>query len=194
MKLKKILFGAMAAAAIGTMLFGMAACGGSAAKSTGTYLSENELTYTNMLPKYNYFFIVSTTQQLDTFDDNTYCLTVTTSMYSNISVGPDVPTGEETWNDRGQTITRYYGECTVTVDPEDESIVYVNISTPTRVVAASFGAATIDTSGEWTEAVVKASGAETATDYLAGKTEKFPTEGHEFMVSLKTCSFDQFNW
>lgn len=198
MKLKKALIAALSATVVMAAALGMAACDGGAATQTGAYLSENNLTYSNFLPQYNYFTATSTTQQLDTFDDDTYCLTITTSTYSNIKLGPDVPTGEETWNDRGQTITRYYGTCTVEADPSDETLSFVTISTPTRVVYSSFGSQYFDTDN-WTQTMTDATAGEDgstmdAAAYLTSKVENFPASGIEIMVNLSMYSFDQVSW
>ena len=211
MKLKKLVIATACAAAAVVAAACLAGCSGGAPASTGTYLSENELTYFNMLPAKNYFTATSTTQQLDTYSDNTYCLTITTSTYSNISLGPDVATGEETWNDRGQTITRYYGACTVETDPSDDTLSFITISAPDRVVFASFGSVTLDT-GNWTEAMTEAATTlasnplgglgiqleegETVTAelLLEAKADGFPADGIEIMVNLNACSFEQVSW
>lgn len=211
MKIKKLIVAVACATAAVAAAAMLSACSGGGVTSTGTYLSENELTYTNMLPKYNYFFATSTTQQLDTYSDNTYCLTITTSTYSNISLGPDVATGDETWNDRGQTITRFYGSCTVEADPSDDTLSFVTISAPERVVFASFGSLTLDTDN-WTEAMTEAAttlasnpqgglgiqleeGETVSADMLLeAKVGEFPEEGIEIMVNLSACSFDQVSW
>ena len=211
MKIKKLIVAVACATAAVAAAAMLSACSGGSATSTGTYLSENELTYSNMLPQYNYFFATSTTQQLDTYSDNTYCLTITTSTYSNISLGPDVATGDETWNDRGQTITRFYGSCTVEADPSDDTLSFVTISAPERVVFASFGSVTLDTDN-WTEAMTEAAttlasnpqgglgiqleeGETVSADMLLeAKVGEFPTDGIEIMVNLSACSFDQVSW
>lgn len=211
MKIKKLIVAVACATAAVAAAAMLSACSGGGVASTGTYLSENELTYTNMLPKYNYFFATSTTQQLDTYSDNTYCLTITTSTYSNISLGPDVATGDETWNDRGQTITRFYGSCTVEADPSDDTLSFVTISAPSRVVFASFGSLTLDTSN-WTDEMTGAAtklasnpqgglgiqledGETVSADMLLeAKVGEFPEEGIEIMVNLSASSFDQVSW
>ena len=212
MKLKKLVVAVACATAAVAAAAMLSACSGGGATSTGTYLSENELTYANFLPEgKNYYFATSTTQQLDTFSDNTYCLTITTSTYSNISLGPDVATGDETWNDRGQTITRFYGSCTVETDPSDDTLSFVTISAPERVVFASSGYPTLDTAN-WTEEMTESAvnlagqpqgglgvavneeGVITADMVLAGKTEGFKAEGIEIMVTLNDGKFTQVSW
>ena len=212
MKIKKLIVAVACATAAVAAAAMLSACSGGGATSTGTYLSENELTYANFLPEgKNYYFATSTTQQLDTFSDNTYCLTITTSTYSNISLGPDVATGDETWNDRGQTITRFYGSCTVETDPSDDTLSFVTISAPERVVFASFGSLTLDTSN-WTDEMTGAAttlasnplgglGIQIGKDetvsadmLLEAKVGEFPTDGIEIMVNLSACSFDQVSW
>ena len=107
-------------------------------------------------------------------------------------------TGEETWNDRGQTITRYYGTCTVEADPSDETLSFVTISTPTRVVYSSFGSQYFDTDN-WTQTMTDATAGEDgstmdAAAYLTSKVENFPASGIEIMVNLSMYSFDQVSW
>ena len=212
MKIKKLIVAVACATAAVAAAAMLSACSGGGATSTGTYLSENELTYANFLPEgKNYYFATSTTQQLDTFSDNTYCLTITTSTYSNISLGPDVATGDETWNDPGQPITRFYGSCTVETDPSDDTLSFVTISAPERVVFASSGYPTLDTAN-WTEEMTESAvnlagqpqgglgvavneeGVITADMVLAGKTEGFKAEGIEIMVTLNDGKFTQVSW
>lgn len=205
MKFRKLFAAIVTAVAIMAMLLCFTACGG-AAKPTGSFLSENQIRYMNFHPTFNYRTLTSTTQQLDTYDDGTYCLTVTAVTYSNVTFGQDVPSGEATWNDRGQVVTKYYGTCEIVVDSEDSTIEYVTISTPTRVAYSSFGSYTVDTGAEWTEQMTEAASIKdsqsgeivteisSAEAFIELKTEGFPAEGIEIMVSLTTCNFDQVSW
>lgn len=204
-KTKKLWLTILGAALSAVMLFGVAACGNSesAATLTGTYMSENKITYMNMLPTYNYYTLNSTTQQLETFDDNTYCLTVTVHSYSNVSFGPDVATGQETWNDRGQTVTKYYGTCTSQLDAEDSELMFVTIAKPTRMVYAARGSQYFDTAN-WTQDMTdRASKKDSdgnvtetvdAAAYLNAKVENFAAEGIEIMVTLSSGNFDAVTW
>ena len=211
MKLKKLVVAAACAAAAVIAAASLAACSGGSATLTGEYLSNNEYSYTNMLPDYEYYFVAFSGQTLETYSDGTYCLTVNEIMYSNVSFGPDVANGKETANDRGQKVTKYYGTFTQEVDPDDDTLAFVTINTPTRVVFASSGYPTLDTAN-WTEEMTQSAvdlaaqpqgglgvavneeGVITADMVLAGKTEGFKAEGIEIMVTLNDGKFTQVSW
>ena len=211
MKLKKLVVAAACAAAAVIAAASLAACSGGSATLTGEYLSNNEYSYTNMLPDYEYYFVAFSGQTLETYSDGTYCLTVNEIMYSNVSFGPDVANGKETANDRGQKVTKYYGTFTQEVDPDDDTLAFVTINTPTRVVFASSGYPTLDTAN-WTEEMTESAvnlaeqpqgglgvavneeGVITAEMVLEGKTEGFKAEGIEIMVTLNDGKFTQVSW
>lgn len=210
MKLKKLVVAAACAAAAVIATVSLAACSGGATL-TGEYLSNNSYSYTNMLPKYNYYYVAFSGQTLETYSDGTYCLTVNEIMYSNVSFGPDVANGKETANDRGQKVTKYYGTFTQESDPSDETLTFITINVPERVVFASSGYPTLDT-GNWTETMtetavelaeqpqgglgvsVNEDGTITADMVLEGKTEGFKAEGIEIMVTLNDGKFTQVSW
>ena len=148
MKLKKLVVAAACAAAAVIATVSLAACSGGATL-TGEYLSNNSYSYANMRPLYNYYYVTFSGQTLETYSDGTYCLTVNEIMYSNVSFGPDVANGKETANDRGQKVIKYYGTFTQESDPSDETLTFITINVPERVVFASSGYPTLDTSN-WT--------------------------------------------
>lgn len=211
MKLKKLVVAAACAAAAVIATVSLAACSGGVATLTGEYLSNNSYSYVNMLPKYNYYYVAFSGQTLETYSDGTYCLTVNEIMYSNVSFGPDVANGKETANDRGQKVTKYYGTFTQESDPSDETLTFITINVPERVVFASSGYPTLDTSN-WTEAMTQSAvdlaaqpqgglgvsvnedGTVTADMVLEGKTEGFKAEGIEIMVTLNDGKFTQVSW
>lgn len=211
MKLKKLVVAAACAAAAVIATVSLAACSAGGATLTGEYLSNNSYSYTNMLPKYNYYYVAFSGQTLETYSDGTYCLTVNEIMYSNVSFGPDVANGKETANDRGQKVTKYYGTFTQESDPSDETLTFITINVPERVVFASSGYPTLDT-GNWTETMtetavelaeqpqgglgvsVNEDGTITADMLLEGKTEGFKAEGIEIMVTLNDGKFTQVSW
>lgn len=211
MKLKKLVVAAACAAAAVIATVSLAACSGGGATLTGEYLSNNSYSYVNMLPKYNYYYVAFSGQTLETYSDGTYCLTVNEIMYSNVSFGPDVANGKETANDRGQKVTKYYGTFTQESDPSDETLTFITINVPERVVFASSGYPTLDT-GNWTETMtetavelaeqpqgglgvsVNEDGTITADMVLEGKTEGFKAEGIEIMVTLNDGKFTQVSW
>ena len=49
---------------------------------TGSYLSPAQLGYSNMRPTYNYYLTTFAFQNLETYSDNTYCLTLSSSTFS----------------------------------------------------------------------------------------------------------------
>lgn len=211
MKLKKLVVAAACAAAAVIATVSLAACSAGGATLTGEYLSNNSYSYANMRPLYNYYYVAFSGQTLETYSDGTYCLTVNEIMYSNVSFGPDVANGKETANDRGQKVTKYYGTFTQESDPSDETLTFITINVPERVVFASSGYPTLDTSN-WTEAMTQSAvdlaaqpqgglgvsvnedGTVTADMVLEGKTEGFKAEGIEIMVTLNDGKFTQVSW
>lgn len=211
MKLKKLVVAAACAAAAVIATVSLAACSGGGATLTGEYLSNNSYSYANMRPLYNYYYVTFSGQTLETYSDGTYCLTVNEIMYSNVNFGPDVANGKETANDRGQKVTKYYGTFTQESDPSDETLTFITINVPERVVFASSGYPTLDTSN-WTEAMTQSAvdlaaqpqgglgvsvnedGTVTADMVLEGKTEGFDAEGIEIMVTLNDGKFTQVSW
>lgn len=211
MKLKKLVVAAACAAAAVIATVSLAACSAGGATLTGEYLSNNSYSYANMRPLYNYYYVTFSGQTLETYSDGTYCLTVNEIMYSNVSFGPDVANGKETANDRGQKVTKYYGTFTQESDPSDETLTFITINVPERVVFASSGYPTLDT-GNWTEEMTESAvnlaaqpqgglgvsvnedGTVTADMVLEGKTEGFKAEGIEIMVTLNDGKFTQVSW
>ena len=211
MKLKKLVVAAACAAAAVIATVSLAACSAGGATLTGEYLSNNSYSYANMRPLYNYYYVTFSGQTLETYSDGTYCLTVNEIMYSNVSFGPDVANGKETANDRGQKVTKYYGTFTQESDPSDETLAFITINVPERVVFASSGYPTLDTAN-WTDAMTQSAvdlaaqpqgglgvsvnedGTVTADMVLEGKTEGFKAEGIEIMVTLNDGKFTQVSW
>lgn len=191
MKMKKLFTMVLTVAMVATMALSLTGCQSepSAAESTGIYLSNNNLTYSNMLPTYNYFSASAIGQSLETFSDSTYCLTVNRITFSNISLGPDVPTGEETWNDRGQTVQKYYGTFTEEADSESRII---TLGKPSRVEYGSFGIPYLNSATATTEDTIPQSQGDPipATDYLNDMLNNFPADT-TVMVSLGSGTFDQ---
>lgn len=217
MKLKKLVVAAACAAAAVIATASLAACSGGGATLTGEYLSNNTYEYQNfatgMPPEmtFNYYYATYKAQTLETYSDGTYCLTMNEIMFSNVNFGQSVPTDEATANDRGQKVTKYYGTFTQEIDPDDDTLAFVTINTPTRVVFASSGYPTLDTAN-WTEEMTESAvnlagqpqgglnvsanedGVVTAEMVLEGKTEGFAAEGIEIMVTLNDGKFIQVSW
>ncbi len=185
---KKALLALGLAAMSAASLAAFASCGG-AAESTGVYLSNNDLSYTNFLPTYNYFTASIGTQEIETFSDNTYVLTINKVNFSNISLGPDVATGEETWNDRGQVSVKYYGTFT---SVEDEGDLTLTLSAPTKLVYEEFGYVAMDstkTYGEEFTYTPMGGEAISYADKIAQEMAKF--NGAEVYINGAGASFKQ---
>ncbi|MBO4989052.1 MAG: hypothetical protein J6D37_01840 [Clostridia bacterium] len=189
-KTTKVLLTLGCAAAMATSAIGLTACG-SAAETTGLYTSSNKMSWSNMLPTYNYFTLTYSTEQIETLSDGTYVLTVNTVTYSNVCVGPEVPNGEETGNDRGQTTTKYYGTYTA---EEDEGDINLTLSAPTKAIYISSSTLPMDSTVTYGEDLVVANpGGGDGTsynDYIAGVLAKF--NGASVYVSGTSASFKYF--
>lgn len=171
-KIIAIALSASLAVAAGAML---TACNNEGEKQpavTATYMSTNQFRWMNMVPQYNYFTLTFTAEQIQTFDNGTYCLTVNSETYSNVRFGSDVANdltyqGQEldengnlvgevktmkaSPNDRGHSITKYYGTFT-SVDEGDGDLT-LNLSRPTRIVDSASGDAVTRDTAAWTEAM-----------------------------------------
>ncbi len=224
--LKKIMAVALSAAlavAAGAML---TACGEGEKQPavTGTYMSTNAFRWMNMVPQYNYFTLTYTAQQIQTFDDGTYCVTVNSETYSNVRFGSDVnnkleylgydldekgqPTGEQKTlkaspNDRGHSITKYYG--TFTSKDEGDGDMTLTLARPTRIVDNKSGDAVTRDTDAWTEAMAKSVTDHNGTQQM--DKDGNPLTGVTYIDSLVSAdwsvevfingtngSFDQFSF
>lgn len=196
---KKLVVALVAMMAVVCMCVSLAACGGEK-KPTGSYMSNNNYAYSNFSPTYNYRTLTFSSEQIETYDDNTYCLTVNTVTYSNVTFGENIASDKSTANDRGSTITKYYGTCTAVTDTEGD--ITLTLKTPTRIVYAANGKLTVDTAN-WTdkmaESLVDAQGnqlkdeagnAYTGDTYLASKVKNFTDK--EIYVNGTSYSFEYF--
>lgn len=196
---KKLVLTLVTVIAVVCISMAFAACGSAEKKVTGSYCSDNSYRWMNMLPTYNYYTLTYQSQQIETYDDGTYCLTVNAITYSNVNVGESVPTGSATGNDRGNVVTRYYGTCTAETDSEGD--ITLNLAKPTRVVRISKGSLTIDTAnwvedmaksivdGQGNQAMDKDGNPYTAETYLANILGEFT--GAEVYVNGTTYIFSQ---
>ena len=60
--------------------------GGACVEVTGVYLSPANLSYQNMRPQYNYYLTTFTQQEITLMDNNTYCLVLSSSTFSPLSL------------------------------------------------------------------------------------------------------------
>lgn len=174
---------------------------------TGYYTSNKNIAWQNMTPAYNYYFMVICEQSIETFDDMTYCLTVTAQMFSNVHYGPEYRNDPEdadhlaTSNEQAHVITRYYG--TYEEIETKKSSITISLQAPTRVFYAKQGGAYYDTLN-WTEKMSSNADGLTAEAYLKSKMvgeqinadgstteyELFPSGGVEVYIKTSGCSFE----
>lgn len=153
---KKIASVVLATAVAATAGLALTACGDTQAKMTGNYMSENTNVFSNfnLDMGYNYYTLTFSGQQIQTYDDGTYCLTVNSETYSAIDVGKDIPSKANVGNDQGHTITEYYGAYTATTDSEGD--ITLKLDKPTRIVDSSSKRAQMLDTAAWTDDMAKA--------------------------------------
>lgn len=193
---KKLALIAMSAVTAVAMCFAMVACGETKepAKITGTYTSSN-YTFASMYPDTTFKMLVNNVQVLNTYDDNTYQLIVTsTTLSGGLSFDPN-NSGDQKADatSRGQTVNIYFGTYTAT---ETEGLLSVKLETPTACihngVGGVIGNGTFNTLA-WTDAMGEATAKDgvngTAADYLATMAFKPVT----VTVDLSTGGFSYAN-
>lgn len=183
----------------------LAGCGngGSAGggKITGIYLSPAQLSYSNMRPQYNYYLTTFTHEELTLMDDDTYCLTISSSTFSALELAES--TQDAKGNERTNYITRLYGTYTSKTNDLDDDLLDVTLTNPTRVVKSYDQTYWLDTDN-WNDAMGKAvtppsgyddngnpivdpnAAAWTAAQYLESVTLKTTS----IQVNQKSASFD----
>lgn len=157
-KLHKILAAVLMATLVAALAVFAVGCSGgdntaAAAKLTGIYNSDKKIAYSNFAPNQNYRYFTISYQTIETYDDGTYCLSVSSVGYSNVTFGVDVASGNFEANEKGTATTRYYGKLTVE-DPTADDATYV-LGKPTRVVSSKQGNYYIDTA-VWNEKMADA--------------------------------------
>jgi hypothetical protein len=160
----------------------MAACGNGGgdnpaakqAKLSGSYNSESHIDFFTAYPGYTYRQATFTVQNLETYDDGTYILTVVAPTFSGGLTFDPLGTGDTHYSatDRGNLAAKYYGTFT---SSDEGGLLLTVLAKPTRVTYNYRGTSTTayfaDTAN-WTEAMgiaVVAEGATpaTASEYLA---------------------------
>ena len=132
-KIKKLTAGLIMAVMAMTVFFAMIGCGGTpAAKLTGSYNSGAHLDFFSAYPLATYRQMTCLVQNLKTYDDGTYILTVSSTTFSGgLSFDPE-GTGNQNASatPRGSEVKEYYGTCTST---EEDGLVTITLTMPTRV-------------------------------------------------------------
>lgn len=121
-----------------------------AAKITGVYLSPAKMFYSNMRPTYNYYLTTVNDQKLTTYDDGTYCLTVSSTQFSAIVLPEEG--NDFSANERTNYMKDFYGTYTQVTDDLDSDLVNITLSAPTRITDAHDAAYYVDTAN-WTDAM-----------------------------------------
>ncbi|MCH5162046.1 MAG: hypothetical protein J1G38_00975 [Clostridiales bacterium] len=201
-KLHKILVAVFMAALVAVIALFAVGCGetttAKSAKLTGVYNSDKKIVYQNFQPTYNYYYFIISQQMIETYDDGTYCLTVTAVMYSNVKFGPDVPANEYTANEQGTLNVKYYGKCKETDKTADDTTLV--LSKPTRIVSSKKGSTYIDTD-RWTAAMADTTrptdpstgekgDALTKAEYLEAQLKAWEEGDLEIYTILTTATFE----
>lgn len=161
------------AALSAALCFSLAACG-ETEKAADLVASYNSSSYTFMtaFPNYTFKQLTTNVQNINVYDDNTYMLMVTTkSLSGDLKFDPS-NSGDQvaSANDRGCTITHYYGAYEKT---EEDGMITLKLKKPTRVVytataSATASAAVYYDTANWTDAMSgEGESAKTAEQYLA---------------------------
>ena len=185
----------------------LSACsGGEASKEAkikGIYLSPAKMSYNNMRPTYNYYLTTFTQEELSLFDDNSYCLIVSSSQFSAVVL--DENTQDFSGNERANYLYKFYGEYESAVNDIDEDLLDVQLKNVNRFISSYDQSYWLDTDN-WTEEmgkkVIPPKGYDTTTgaaipdedaepwtaqQYLDSKQFAAPVE---ITVNTKTYSFD----
>jgi hypothetical protein len=196
---------AMAFAPLALASITLSACSGASkeAKIKGVYLSPAEMSYSNMRPTYNYYLTTFTQQELTLFENNTYCLIVSSSQFSAVVL--DENTNNFSGNERANYLYKFYGSCSSTVNDIDEDLLDVKLKSVSRYVASYDQQYWLDTDN-WTEEmgkqVIPPKGYDTSTGAPIPDTEASPWSAKQYLdsrqfaseveiqVNVKTCSFD----
>lgn len=160
-----------------------------AAEVTGSYISTQDLGFISAYPQFTFKQATFGAEMLETYDDGTYCLTVTKTAYSGLLLFNDDGTTDVV--PRGTTITRYYGTYE---GEEDSGLLMLTLSAPTAVsVLGDSSAAHYMNTAAWTEEMsnisANANTGATAEEYLASMT----FEAQDVVVDLSTYTFDYFD-
>ena len=154
---------------------------------TNAFLSPAKLSYTNMRPTYNYYMTTFAFENLETFSDNTYCLSLSSSTFSAVILPEEG--NDATGNERNNSLVKYYGSFTSTVDDLDDDTVYYHLSEPSRIVGSDDTLFFYDTAN-WTDAMKEKTAdvtyeydAETGAQKATGKKEY--ATGAEFLAAKK---------
>jgi hypothetical protein len=200
-------FKLMAFAYFALSAMALTACGGNAAaKTKGVYLSPSVMSYQNMRPTYNYYLTTFAQEELTLFDDNSFCLIVSSSTFSALIISEN--NNDFSGNEKTNYMHKYYGEYTSAANEIDEDLLDVTLKSVRRVVTSYDQTYWLDTDNwndEMGKKVVPPKGYDTTTgaaiidenaepwtakQYLDSKQFAEPVE---LSLNQKTYSFDFVN-
>lgn len=146
-------------------------------KLTAAYLSPAKMVYMNMRPTYNYYITTFIFQELETYDDNSYVLTVSSSTYS----GLDLPNegNDAKGNERENSLQKFYGTYTSKANDLDPDTLEISLTKPTRFVNVEDSKMYYDTAN-WTDDMSKKAG--TVTDPMTGESTVNPLSAAEYLA------------
>ena len=183
----------------------LSACGGAAkeAKIKGIYLSPAKMSYQNMRPTYNYYLTTFTQEELTLYDNNTYCLIVSSSQFSAVVL--DENTQDFSGNERANYLYKFYGECESAVNDIDEDLLDIQLKNVNRYISSYDQSYWLDTDN-WTEEmgkkVIPPKGYDTTTGAAIPDEDADPWTAQQYLdskqfaapieitVNVKTYSFD----
>ena len=167
---------------------------GKEATLTGNYISPAKMSYSNMRPTYNYYLTTFTFETLETYSDNTYCLTISSTCFSAVILPEEG--NDATANERDNYLTKYYGTFTSEVDDLDEDTVYYTLSEPTRIVMAYDSSYYVDTANWTPEMKEKSADKDIKYDPETGSQEvvgtKYYETGAEYLEAKKFSGSKKF--
>jgi hypothetical protein len=155
---------------------------------TAAYSSPAVLTYVNMRPTYNYYLTTFEFEELETYSDNSYILTVSSSTYSALIL-PEEGNGVK-GNERTNSLTKYYGSFTTEADSLDDDTLYITVSVPTRIVMAYDSSYYVDTDN-WTDDM-KTKSADITYDFDADTGTQTETGTHEYATGAEYLAAKKF--
>ncbi|MFA9376409.1 MAG: hypothetical protein ACERKZ_06610 [Lachnotalea sp.] len=173
------------------LTFSLAACSKTPTNElNGFYESTEDVGFMSAYPDYTYKQATFSVETIETYADNTYCLTNTSTTFSGTLAFNDDGTHDEV--PRGSNVTKYYGTFT---SQEEEGLNTLTLSAPTSIIA-NISFATSDTAigylntNAWTDVMGTSVGTDggslTAEEYLAANA--FPEA--TVIVDTINSSFD----
>ena len=123
-----------------------------AATLVHSFITPAKLVYRNMRPTYNYYMTTFTFETLDLYNDNSYVLSVSSSMFTAIELPQEGQAAKG--NENANSLLRYHGTYTSEADDLDPDALVLSLSATTRITGTDDGKGEIDTD-LWTDSMKK---------------------------------------